>query len=321
MRNENEFQNYSYLQYILEKKLLVKNNKLPLYKYNFMKSKRFFMQTAIVFFIQYLTISVLDFSSPFLPLYPLIGISFVMHYFIGNNALLGLFLGGALSYLIKDFSFQNIILYLIADILIGILASLFAQKNLSSDIKPFENRAECIQFIKINAILTFISALIKISTHFFIHTDKSYHWIADFVTLWMAELNGILVFAGFFLSWFCVPFSREKINYTSLKSYYWLSYLIVLLLACLFLKSSVFWYITNANILTLSFLTNKFGSLISTALLFITVNLYLIYFLILKFTINKSIGYEFYLLSAFILLFCICSILLRNSKKLSFNIN
>ena len=198
----------AYLETHLGSFIEANTNKQHWRSYIFIILKRFSLQTLMVLIFQYLVITNLTFSLPVSPMYPPIGIAFVMFYLLGNNALLGLLLGGLLGYLIKGFVLQSALLYLTADIGASYLGSLLCQKIFTSDIRSFAKLSEMFEFLKINAFITcFFSALARIGA-IFLKVELTFY---DCLNLWISDLNGIVVLSGFLLSWAYVPFSREKI--------------------------------------------------------------------------------------------------------------
>lgn len=186
-----------------------------LISYNFIRFKRTLMQSLLIVMFQFLTLMNLDYSVP-LPFYPPIGIAFVCFYLLGNTAVIGLVLGGALGYWARDFSLISEVIYLLADIGGGYLGAVLCQKVLSSDIKPFFNAKETVKFFKINALwICPLSGLLRLISFALDHkfdiiqlkTVSVY-----FLGLMLADLNGILILSGFFLSWAYVFYSREKVS-------------------------------------------------------------------------------------------------------------
>jgi hypothetical protein len=233
------------------------------------------MQTAMIFVIQYLTILYTHLSFPALPMYAPIGIAFVMFYLLGNNAVWGLVLGSFCGYLVRGLSISPLILYSIADVGCGFIGAFLSQRILSSDIKPFENRQECVQFIVINALITCVlSSSLRIMTVKF----NLYHYI----DLWLGDLNATLIFSGLLLTWLCVPFSREKIFTRPINKLPLIVFSISAAVYIILMPAETWIYLIIATMVFSVYLSYVYGSLIGTALLFLVSSTYQIYFMLFK---------------------------------------
>jgi len=204
-----------YLKTEISKHVLASSHRAYLRTYNLIRVKRLLIQTLMIFAFQYFTIINLTFSFPALPMYPPIGIAFVMFYLLGNNSMVGLLLAGGCGYFLKGFSIESTLLYLTADIAGGYLGAFLCRGVFSQDLKPFANLKEGFQFLKINAFaVCLLSSLIRVLA-IILNQKEPIHFqvlVFNFIDLWLSDLNAVLVLSGFILSWIYVPFSREKIN-------------------------------------------------------------------------------------------------------------
>lgn len=262
-----------------------------------MRLKRFLLRTMIIFFLQYQCISSLTFSDRPLPLYFPIAYSFIFFYFLGGNVFLGLLLGSLSAYLLKGLSPTVMLLYTFADIGGGYLGAFLCKDVFSSDIKPFAHRREAFMFIAINAFITcFISAMIRM-TALICKNDIPISLgklIDQYIILWLADLNAVLILSTFLLTWFCVPFSREKISVRSIKKSRALIFILLLGLMILGIKQQNSIYILTFIIFLTIYSAYYYGSLIGTLLLFIVSNLYLAYFIIHQNDIANHLHTTFY---------------------------
>ncbi len=295
----------SYLKYEIPKFVEIHKNNKYWYSYNLTRMRRFLAQTLMIFVFQYMTIINLTFSYPALPMYPPIGIAFVMFTLLGNNALLGLLLGGLFGYLLKGLAIETTVLYLIADIGGGYIGSLLCQSVFSSDIRPFLNIHEGLKFLKINAFITcLISSLIRTGAVLLSYNVTFY----DCIDLWFSDLNAILILSGFLLSWSYTPFSREKISDKTITITPIVGLIIFILISIFFMKKFELIYLITTIMMASIYFAYNYGYLIATALLFITSAIYLSHFIALKQQYVSYFGLELYTLiplSLFIFTICI----------------
>lgn len=236
--------------------------------YHLIRAKRFLFLTITIFFFQFLINSKLSISSS-MPLYLPMGIAFSLFYLFGNNAVLGILLGEACAYFIKGYPTELILVYLIADIGCGYLGALLCQNIFSSDIVRFTTWRECCKFVMINAFITcIISSSIR-----FIAIKK------NFLNLWLADLNSILIFSGFLIPWLSIPFSREKISHQNLNKLTLVLFGVMSFLSIVFLKKPEFIIIFALALLLAIYLSYCYGYFIATASLFVVAIIYSAYFL------------------------------------------
>lgn len=248
--------------------------------YQFLRFKRFILLTIMIFAFEFLTTHNIKFLWPALPLYPSIGINYVLFYLFGPNAFLGLLLGEGLAYALNGFSPKLIIIYLIADLGFSSLASFLTHTLFSSDIKPFIKKKELIDFVLIIGIISLCSSALK----FFGLKDS----ILDptIFLFWLSDFNAICILSFFIFSWVYVAFSRETIIDSKLPyptMYFVLTLNVLLLIFSLF-------FINNLNIFYIilvcmgisSYISYSFGYLLGSLFLFLTSLIYLGHCIALK---------------------------------------
>lgn len=307
-----------------------------IHTYNFIRIKRFFIHTLLIFIFQYQAIIYLPFSNPALPFYPPMGIAFVSFYLLGSNAILGLLLGGFLGYLFKGFSPASILLYLTADVGCGCLGAILSQAIFSSDIRPFAKLREALNFIVKNFFITALfSSLLRFTALILIFALKGDFNEANgvnevnqfnlnklpyyFLDLWLSDFNAILIFSAFLFSWVFVPFAREKIFPREFKKFSIITsviiFIIFILTLLLFIKHEEIIYLLIAGMGASIYLAYFHGYLMATALLFIFSCLYLAYFIIHKQPFLLHFGVELYTVLPFmLLLFTLCMIFIGHFK-------
>ena len=107
----------SYLNNQIPKLITNKTSINHYWQYNVIKLKRLLIHTVLIFIFQFLIIVNLTFQYPALPMYPPIGVAFVMFYLFGANAFWGLILSEIGGCFFHGLSTNTIILYLLADLL------------------------------------------------------------------------------------------------------------------------------------------------------------------------------------------------------------
>ena len=208
------------------------------YAYNLKRIQRFLLHTLGAFSFQYLLTASLPTTFTALPMYPPIGTAFILCYLLGNNALLGLFLGGFCAYLFKGWAMPALFLYLAADIGCGYAVARVSRTVFSSDLSVFISTREWINFIKVNAfIICLISSLFRICAVILNSAGSilSENTVYKFIDLWLSDLNAIVVFAGFFLSWLSVYIKRVKIRGNGFLIATALSYVLAMLFLAWFI--------------------------------------------------------------------------------------
>ena len=276
-----------------------------LYSYNLMRIRRFLIQTIMIFVFQFMTIINLTFSDPILPMYPPIGIAFVMFYLFGNNALFGLLLGGFCAYFLKGLAIKIIVLYLMADIVGGYMGSILCRNIFSSDIKPFAKKQEVFKFFKINALITcLISGLLRVSAVVLLNHNIV---IYDCINLWLADLNAILILASFLLSWSYVSFSREKLSEQTITIVPIIMLVMFIIFSMLFMQKVELGYLIIVAMIASIYFAHVYGYLVATALLFIISAIFLSYFIAVGQQYVGYFGLKLYtLVPVFLFIFTIC---------------
>jgi len=276
-----------------------------LYSYNLMRIRRFLIQTIMIFVFQFMTIINMTFSDPVLPMYPPIGISFVMFYLFGNNAVLGLLLSGFCAYLVKNLAIEAIVLYLMADIIGGYVGSVLCGNIFSSDIKPFANLQEVFKFLKTNSLITcLISGLLRISVVVLLNHNIV---IYDCINVWLADLNAILILASFLLSWSYVSFSREKLSEQAITIVPIIMLIMFIVFSMLFMQKIELGYLIIVAMVVSIYFAHVYGYLVATALLFIISAIFLSYFIAVGQQYVDCFGLKLYTLVPIVLfIFAIC---------------
>lgn len=280
--------------------------------YNIMVIKRFLTISLLIFVIQYLMISSLTFSFPPLPMYPPMGFAFMMFYLFGSNALLGLCLSGIIGYSLKDFSMISITLNLLADIGAGSLGAVLCSKVFSSDIKPFGNVKESVHFFITNAMVTCLISSIIRSVNVVLsvpHSIPIKRLFFNFLDLWLADLNAILVFSSLLLSWIWILVSRTKIDNTLMTMRDIIVLVTLIVTTVFFINEYHSIYIILLTTLLSFYWSNVYGYLMSTVTLFITSSLYLAYFVAHEAQFIEHFGFAGYtLVPAYLLLVIVATL-------------
>jgi len=292
-----------------------------LFSYNMMRSNRFLIKTFVLFFIQYLSISSLNISYPGIPIYLPIANAFLLFYFLGNTAFLGLLLGGLFAYALKGLPTIIILQNLTADIGGGYFGALLCRNVFSSDVKPFSNTKELIIFLSINAFITCpLSSIIRIITpKWGCNVSSSLNTLLyQFANIELASLNAIIILSYFTLTWYCVPFSREKISKKSINKLSVVVFALFMVGMILLLRDRESIYILSIGMFLFIYAAYYYGCLIGSLLLFIISNLYLVYFIIHQQYYLEYLGPKLYLaVSILILIYSLCLLYISQVKERS----
>ncbi len=298
-------------------------------KYNFIRIKRFLIQTILAFIFQYMTIMALPLTLPALPLYPPIGIAFILFYLLGSNAIFGLFLGEALALFLKGMPIESIILYLIADLGLGVLGAHVCQNTFSKDVKPFSSLNEVLKFIGNIAVICIVSSLIRMGVLWFtlawhnqgaeITSVTQFNTILvllNFVNFWFADFNAIMMLSLFIFSWITVPFSRIRISNKSVNIPYMIGLIVLFaLVSAFFVVNPWFAYVLLLAMIFAVFMAYYYGYLIGTLILFVISSLYLSHFIVLKPYYVTLFGLSLYTFTGIILFLFIIDIMIMNLES------
>ena len=249
------------------------------YAYHLKKIQRYLFHTVIAFFLQYLMIISLPMTGHALPIYPPLGAALMMIYFLGDHALLGLLLGGGCAYFFKGLAPLQVVLFLTADIGCGYLGVRLCQSVFSSERSLLTQPREWFEYLKINALITCtLSSLLQLGAILFNHTGNlsAQTMRHTFIQLWLSDVNAILVFSAFFLSWTSVYLGMEKIAHAPVKKLNVMMPLLCILVAALLFKPMGFMLIVIASAIYLSVC---YGFLIATSLSYGLSLLFLVYFI------------------------------------------
>ena len=296
------------------------NNKIPeyisinnsinhLWKYNKIRVKRFLIHNFIIFILQFLIIINLTFQHPALPMYPPIGIAFIMFYLFGSNAFFGLLLSEFCGLFIHGLPINTICFYLFADLVAAWLMVYLSQNIFFLAIEPMVIRHKLLNFIKKILIACSISSLIKAFP--IIITCKSYYnyptLLYNYIDLWLADLNAILIMSSFVLSWIYIPFSQYNISHKKIKKSSIIALIFFIISSILFMKNIQLIYLIIINMIIAIYWAYYYGYLIATFLLFIVSSIYLTYFIAAKNQYLLYFGVPLYtLVGIILLLFIIC---------------
>lgn len=320
MTANNFFDQSKYLQQEIPK-FLSGPTKLHRYflTYLFMCGKRFLIFTFMIFAFQFLLVFTYDILPPALPLYLPIGMSFTMFYLLGNQAFWGLCLAECLALYAKQVQPITWFLYLVADLGLGFLAAMLCQKILSSDLRPFSNSKDRIRFIQTTIYISCISSLLRLNAYIWgdktaalsataeslNHTTPitSVHrsilqMIYYYFNYWLADLNALISFAAFILSWAYVFNSREKVSPLPIPIF--IIFCAALALGLPKVDLFYFSFLTVSASLLWAYL---FGYLAATALLFLFSIGFFEMMILNRHSIIGNLGIGIYTLLSFFLLF------------------
>lgn len=271
------------------------------YHYNWIRAKRFLLKTTVIFIFQYLTIINLTFSSA-LPMYPPMGIAFIMFYLLGNQAFFGLLLGEICAYFLKGLPFDFFFCYLTADIGCGWLGAFLCQTIFPSEMRMFSNWREWLSFIKVNAVITcLLSSFLRLTPLILTHKINSKFLLIQWLNLWLADLNSVLIMTSFLLSWWSVLFNRVKISEKEISKILVFVILGFIVLSILFVKNALLIYLIITAMVLALHLAFRHGYLIATAMLYMISTIYLTFFMI-----HKQILSPLFLFIFVICMFCTC---------------
>lgn len=296
-------------QHILESELgkfvTVGKTKKYLRSWNKIRAKRFAGQFLIIFICQYIAITQVAFSLPSAAMYPPMGVAFVMLYLFGGSSIIALLCVGFCAYFLKGFTAEFIIFYLIADVGACSVGVLLCQNSFSSDNPWADNLGEWLGFIAVNlgitSLISSITRMIPIYLNNYTHMTNTTLFY-NFIDLWLADLNAILVLFGFSITWLYLSYSRGSVTPNGkIKKIPLLSALFFIILSALFMQRYAFNYLIAISMLLSLYLSCKYRIIIATALLYFTSFLYLAHFTINKYQFLQNYGIEYYTLIPMIL--------------------
>lgn len=277
-------------------------------QYNIMRIKRFLLHTTLIFICQFLIIVNLTFGYPILPMYPPIGVAFVMFHLFGMNAFAGLLLSELLGYVIYNIPINIILLYCLADLFSGWLSS-YICKNISFlDVTILVNKNTLLEFIKKNAVIILLfSAPIKLLTMTMLYPSWEIETLLyNYINFWISDLNAILIIPSCILSWLYVLFNRHHVSTKPIKLPFIISLIMFIVLSVLFIKQLSLIGLIIIGMFASIYYAYYHGYLISTLLLFIVSAVYLTYFIDFKNQYLLYFGTSLYtLISVILFLFSI----------------
>lgn len=289
--------------------------------WNRIRARRYAGQFFIVFICQYIAIMQVLFSLPIPPMYPPMGVAFVMLYLFGGSSIIALLCVGTVAYFLKGFSNVFVFFYLIADIGVCFLGVLLCQNRFSTDNPWSDNLKEWIGFITINLCITsFVSGLIRIIPILLTTNMTVTVLFYNFINLWLADLNAILVLFGFSITWLHLAYSRgpvildEKIEKIPV-----FAVLVCIILSAWFMKQIEFYYLIAMSMLLSLYLSYRYRIIMATGLLYFISFLYFAHFMIDKQQFLQRHGIEFYTLVPIVLFIysagMLCASSFRNAAK------
>lgn len=172
--------------------------------YQLKRIQRFLLITAGTFFLHYLILVHFTPMSAVLPLYPPFGSAFIILYWVGNVALCGLFLASFCTYCVLGYDFAFLLGYLSADVGVAYVCSCWCLTIFTSDHAVFTDIRAWGKLGVYASLSCGLSGLLRLLVH------QPYS-LQHFFSLWLADLNALLVFAGFFLTWIIVYLGRERV--------------------------------------------------------------------------------------------------------------
>lgn len=261
--------------------------------YTLIKIKRFLIQTILIFVLQFLTMFNMGDSYTILPMYPPIGMAFVIFDLLGKNALCGLLLGELCIYFIKGQPLEAVILYIIADLGCSYIGTILCQNVFSSDLKPFSNWRELCKFLCINALTTCsISTLLRI--YAIRVAGLANLTFIQIICLWLSEITAILIFYVLVCSWLYGLFSKEKISNKTLSKTHIYTIIAFIAGTILFIKKIQFIYLIIGTLILSIYYAYLYGYLIGIMLLFIVASIYSSYFIAHGVKYVTKFGYNLY---------------------------
>lgn len=305
MSGHAEMNSQNFLKNELSKYVSPVRKKKYLLAWNITRARRFAGQFLIVFICQYIAITQVIFSLPAPAMYPPMGVAFVMLYLFGGSSIPGLICVGIVAYFLKGFSSIFVLFYLLADVGACFLGVLLCQNSFSTDNPWSNNLKEWLGFITINFFITScLSSLIRMIPFLLTKsTDMTFPVLFyNFIDLWLADLNAILVLFGFSITWLYLAYSRGSILLDEkMEKIPLLAVLACIILSAFFLKKIEFEYLILMSMLLSIYLSYRHGIIMATALLYFISFLYFAHFMIGKQQFLQNYGIELYTLVPLVL--------------------
>lgn len=268
----------SYIIDTLAKHCVINKKNHYKHSYRAKQLKRFLWHTMMAFFLQYLTMSHLTFSYPALPINPCMGAAFMMLYLLGPNALLGLMLGAILGYVLHGFSFASVCLYVWADIGGAYLSVSFSRLVLSSDLSVFIYPKEWLRFVQKNMLMACVLTTVLRTVALVLVDPSVWHGRAlgyYMFDIWLSDLNGLLVFSGFLLTWLSVYLSREKVSDVPLDNLKLIAIPVLVIVAMIVVKHAAVTFILG--LVVALYLSYYYGVLMATVLTYALAMVFIVY--------------------------------------------
>ncbi len=262
------------------------------FKYSLIRIKRFSTTNLLAFIFQYLSIISLPVKYAVIPLYPAIGISFVMYFLLGRNVIPGLLVGAIVAYYFKGYALITILLYVFADVGCGVMGAYICQNIFKNDIPRLLNFKTILKFIMLNAVtICLVSAGLRISALLNANVINSSEILNIFITFWLADLNSIILVFMFLFTWMSVYLSRERISIRNFSKIQVILLLVLIAGSVVFINNILFIALLIPMILISIFLAYWYGIVLGSGLAYATGIIYSAYFM-------QHFNYYFNLLGA-----------------------
>lgn len=264
-------------------------------------AKRLLLQTLMGFIFQYLSIIYLVNTFPSLPMYPSLGLVFVMVYLFGNQSLWGLLLGEIVAYYLKETPPLFIFFNCLADVGCGWLGARLCQSVFSSDVMPLISMKEWVRFFKISALVSLMGSMVKTAPQLLQYKTITWNFFLYQVGIGLGFLNGVLVLFWFVVSWLSLLYSREKILFFN-NMWNILGLVFFIIFCMLAMKQFELIYAIAAGAFISFFMAYYFGAAIASLLLYLVSFFYLAYFMVHQATFFSLLGSGFYFFLPLLLL-------------------
>lgn len=313
MSLEEKSERNQYLSTILPKYIEPTSVQMHWFYYQAKRLKRFVLHFLLFFICQFIAIGCVSFKGIVPPMYPPMGVAFVILYLFGWMSIFALFFADICAYLLQNFSIESLIFYLVADIVPAIVVTSLWKNMFKTDDFESNQWQVWFRFILITMFFTcLLSACIRLSVFYFYRPQLSYSAVFyRFIQLWFADINGVIILFSFLISWLYFMYSRSLVLKGTViikKTSFWL-FLFCLGFALGSLKSFAFCYWILASMLLSFYLTYQSGMVLGTAFMYGISFLYFAYFTVQREDFIFHYGLKFYTLISIVLFIYNISIL------------
>ncbi len=274
-------------------------------QYQTQSLKRFIIHFIIFFTCQFIAIGCVSFQGIVPPMYPPMGVAFVILYLYGRTAIFALIFADVIAYSLQHFSFLPLTLYLLADIVPAFIVTLIWKSIFKTDDFESNQPQEWLQFILITMLFTcFLSAGIRLLAFYdLVHNLSFSNILSQFIQLWFADINAVIVLYSFLISWLYIMYSRSLIRRARQiikKMSFWL-FLLCLGSALTTFHSLAFCYWIFASMQLSLYLTYRAGMTFGTAFMYAISFIYFAYFTLHKADFIFHYGLKLYTLISIVL--------------------